>query len=139
MTRKKSLGAVVALALALVLGFAASAMARTGNGSFTVSNENVEFNGSVYWYANQVEHGGMRVSGNLKDIKKNGDWVYVSAKVSGYGYNRLLENHGGKGTSAYLNPTVVYDPAATYVDNGSVKACNNDAFSDTCSDEYMRR
>ncbi len=136
---KKTVGATLALAIAMVLGFTASAMAKTGNGSFVVSNSDAEFSGTVYWHPNNVQHGGMQVSGNLKDINNNGDWVYFSAKVEGYGYNRLAENHKGKGGGTVYVNSVVYDGAATYVDDGYTKVCNNDAFGDTCAAEFMRR
>ncbi len=133
---------VVALSGILLAVTATSAFARYGNGNFAVSNENVNYAGYVKWNPNAQTsgsgHGGMVVSGNLYDTKAD-HWVYASAKVSGYGYTRLKENHNGNGTSVYDAPTEIYDPAATYVTYGYVKACQDDAFADTCSSEYMHR
>lgn len=136
---RKHVAAGVALACVLFAGIAVSAWARTGNGSFNVQNANVEFDGYVKWNPRGTGHGGMVVNGNLYDRMANGKWVYFSALVSGYGYNRLKENHNGAGTAAYLTATEVYDPQATYVDNGRVKACQSDNFGDTCTEEYMYR
>lgn len=133
------------LTAALVLGVGATAFARVGNGPIDIqdADNNVEFVGSVSWYPNSQTvgygHGGMVVSGKLYDRKSNGHWVYVSAKVEGYGYTKLKENHNGYGTYVTLAATEVYDPAATYDTTGAVKACQDDAFSDTCAAEGMTR
>lgn len=133
----------VALVALLILGTAAVAFARWGEGPISISNENVTYDGRVDWNPNAQTagygHGGMVVRGYLKDTHCNGHWVYVSAKVEGYGYARLKENHEGCGDRVWDAATEVYDPAATWVTNGYVKACQDDSWSDTCTEEFMHR
>lgn len=131
------------LAVVGVIGVATAAVARTGNGPFELSDENVTYSGSVTWNPNRQQvgwgHGGMVVSGYLTDANCNGHWVYVSAKVVGYGYTVLKENRNGCGSTNTDAATEVYDPAATYISDGVVKACQDDAFADTCTAESMYR
>lgn len=137
-TKLQAALAVSVMTTVVVGGTALSAYARTGNGPITVQNSDVEYSGQVYWYPNGDNHGGMGLTGRLYDRNANGDPVYLNAQVSGYGFTRIATNSNGKGTYVTVNK-VVYDPQATRVDNGKVRACNSDAFGDTCAEEYNRR
>lgn len=62
------------------------------------------------------------------DTDADGDWVYVKWHLSGSTNNTTYENHNGAGSCTYP-PTGLPD-GKTIV----YKSCQNDAFSDTCSD-----
>ncbi|MDP9352059.1 MAG: hypothetical protein M3P51_11030 [Chloroflexota bacterium] len=141
----KRLVQAAVLAGVTLIATATSAFALYGNGAINISNSYVDYSGNIKWYPNSAYvdygHGGMVVSGYLTDTKCNGDWVYVSAQVSGYDYTRLRENRNGCGSSnrVWDGATEVYDYQATMVSEGTVKVCQSDAFWDTCTSEYMHR
>jgi hypothetical protein len=132
--------AVVTIFVGLfVAAIAGDALARTGNGSVWVGNSYVNFNGSVYWWPNGSNHGGMEVYGNLNDTSCDSNSVRVYAKVSGYGYTMLWSNSNGCGSSVY-GDKVVYDPQATQVDDGWIKVCRYNSWgTDKCTEEYQHR
>lgn len=99
--RKKKIAAVAVMAGLFVVGAAGSAMSRTGNGALYVGNEYAAFDGSVYWYPKGSNYGGMRVYGNLKDLKADSNSVKVNGKVAGYSYTTLWTNSKGAGSSVY--------------------------------------
>jgi hypothetical protein len=136
---------VAAVIAATVLTTAGAAFAVTGSGPIRVSNADVLYNGSIHWNPNSQSvhtgHGAMVVSGYLTDTNCNGDSVYVQAQVAGYGYLGLKENHNGCGSAhrVWDPATEVYDPAATRVVEGTVRACQDNAFWDTCTSLYRHR
>jgi hypothetical protein len=139
MTGKKSVGVVVAIVALFIGGIATAAFARQGNGPIWVGNTWAHIDGSVYWYPNGNNHGGMRVYGSLYDDEVDSNSVKVNGKVSGYGYTTLWTNSGGSGTSRY-GDKVVYDPQATQVNYGDVQTCRYNSWgTDKCTSEYMSR
>jgi len=51
---------------------------------------------------------GFHYSGNLRDNKSDGDWVYTRGKVDGYDWagGASAENHGGYGTQPFISQKV---------------------------------
>jgi hypothetical protein len=142
LARKRIIGAV-ALGGLFAIGIAGSAMARSGPGPVVVSNAYVKFDGSIGWYPNGVNHGGMRVHGLLYDTSCDGNTVYLNGKVSGYGYTRLWDKRDGCGSAPGGTPSnygdkVVFDGAATKVNYGWIKVCRDDLVDD-CKEEYNTR
>ncbi|MGW2658308.1 hypothetical protein ACWC1D_32245 [Streptomyces sp. NPDC001478] len=78
--------------------------------------------GTYKWESKNVNHGGFHIKGRLKDIS-GGDEnnVYVQVKVEGYGWNRF---NGKQGKKIQLDK-IVYDGAAQYTRNASVRVCRD--------------
>lgn len=131
--------AVIVLAAAFALGAGATAAARIGSGSFWIGDDWGYLDGYVTFYAAGTNHGGMGISGNLRDLKPtDGRFVYADAKVHGYSYTRLWNNYEGGQNPVYGN-RVVYDPATTRVSYGWAKVCANHPLTDPCVAERHDR
>lgn len=139
LNKKRAVGVVAVMAALFVGGVASAAYARVGNGPIWVGNTYAHIDGSVYWYPQGVNHGGMGVSGYLYDDEADSNSVKVNGKVAGYGYTTLWTNSNGNGSRVY-GSKVVYDPQATIVSNGYVQTCRYNSWgTDKCTSEYMTR
>ncbi|MFE0645521.1 hypothetical protein ACFW2Y_28515 [Streptomyces sp. NPDC058877] len=95
--------------------------------------------GSVCWYPEGSNPGGMEVSGYLYDAEGDSPSVKVQGKVSGYGYGTPWT--GSKGNEARVRgDEVVYAPAALYANDGSMQTCRYNGWgTDKCTSAYMTR
>lgn len=126
MEKKRAAGVVALMAAVFVGGVASAAYARSGNGPIWVGNTYAHIDGSVYWYPQGTNHGGMRVYGNLYDDEADSNSVKVNGRVAGYSYTILWTNSNGNGSYVY-GDKVVYDPQATISYSGDVQTCRYNA------------
>jgi hypothetical protein len=142
-TRQKLVATMV---VALGLGVAAPVFAAT-SGTFTLGTTGVAFNSGTYQYGVRLSCGpsnpsgsGFTYSGYLKDTSKDGNAVFVHAKVYSYGYAARVYNSDGNGTSKYVSQ-LIKPPGDCWADSARVEACQDrgSLFSDLCNDKAINR
>jgi hypothetical protein len=92
-------------------------------------------NGYSQFYASSVNHGGMEYRGSLYDTNKEGNNVYVEARVEGYGWGgRVYGNKDSTTPRSY--DYYAYDYQALYVTRGKVHACRDRGtfYADNCQE-----
>ncbi len=118
---------VAALVATLALCGAAVASAATvptRTGASNLSTTGVSFTGHYSFHSPGYDHGGMGYPGKICDTSADGNPVRVHAKVEGYGYGSSTWERRGNGNCT-TEDQYVYDPAALYVTQGKIEACQD--------------
>lgn len=119
---------VVGAVVAATVAAASPHTSRVGTGrsyTYTLGSTGVnDANGYSLFYASSVNHGGMEYRGDLQDTSRDGNAVYVEAKVEGYSWGGRIYNAKDASTAKHFDQ-VSYDPSALYVNSGKVHACRD--------------
>lgn len=136
--RIKKSAATLVLTAASLVAMAGSALAYAGSsGGFQLGTTGVQFQNGYYTFLN-YEANDFYYQGDLKDTARDGNSVFVHAKIDAYGYSQRLYVTCGSGCSVfksqYLNS---YD--ITKASNARVEACQDRGtlYSDLCDSAYF--
>lgn len=131
----------VAGAAALIdFTFVGVAMAADAGPMPTLSNTGVAFDGGNYrFYYNECCRD-FAATGNLRDTARDGNAVFVHARVAGYAYSGRVCNRAGAGMYLYTR-LERDDYQATYVNTADVQACQDRGTlaADICAQARLTR
>lgn len=115
--------ATISITAALFIGGAGAAMADSWNEFPETQTGGASFRSGQYkWEAPGKHHGAFHLKGRLADTNtKDGHNVYVEIRVAGYDWNRFKGVQNGVARVDAL----VYDGAARYTNDASVRVCRD--------------
>ncbi|MGW2276469.1 hypothetical protein [Streptomyces sp. NPDC001770] len=111
------------LAAGLFAGGAGAALGASWHAVPRLKSSGALFSSGTYRFNPKgTEHGGFEFKGKLKDTdSSDGHNVYLEVRVEGYDWNRFY----GKQRKTVSLHKVVYDAAALYTSDASVRVCRD--------------